>query len=359
MKKLLLKLMLLFIIAITSCSEQPTENKQQQKADAWPFNPPSSEPLDAFKINEQIGRGFNLGNALEAASEEAGGMVIKDEYLKIIADAGFNSIRLPVTWSTRSDNVSPYLINPAFYERVDHVVQTALGNGLTVVLNDHHFDELNADPAANREWLLGLWRQISAHYAAYPDNLVFEILNEPHGVFNDDASLWNQLAQDALDIIRIKNPFRIVVIGPISWNSVHSLGAMSLPQDDRGIIVTFHYYDPFQFTHQGASWVGDQSIGWLGTTWLGSPDERTAVTTAFDDAVQWASEHNRPLYMGEFGSYSMADMNSRYRWTDYIARSAEKRGISWTYWEFGAGFGAYDRDKNEWRPLLLKALMPE
>ena len=55
----------------------------------------------------------------------------------------------------------------------------------------------------------------------------------------------------------------------------------------------------------------------------------------------------------------MADDNSRYRWTDFISRYAEKKNISWTYWEFGAGFGAYDRDKNEWRPLLLKALMPE
>lgn len=359
MMKMLLKLLPLLLVAVLACSKQPTDAAKEKKAVVWPFDPPSTEPLDAFTVNERIGRGFNLGNALEAASEEAGGMVIKDEYLKIIADAGFYSIRLPVSWSLHSENAPPYLIDAAFFERVDHVVQTALGNGLTVVLNEHHFDELNDDPVAHREWLLKLWQQISTHYADYPDNLIFEILNEPHGAFNDDASLWNKLAQDALDIIRIKNPYRIVVVGPVSWNSIHSLDSMSLPENDRGLIVTVHYYDPFQFTHQGASWVGDQSMNWLGTTWLGSPDEHNAVNSAFDAAAQWASEHNRPLYLGEFGSYSTADMNSRYRWTDYVARSAEKRGISWTYWEFGAGFGAYDRDKNEWRPLLLKALMPE
>ena len=350
---------LLMGILLTTCSDNATNANKDGTNVEWLFDPPSSQPLDAFLMNEKIGRGFNLGNALEAPTEGEWGVVVKDEYLEIIAAAGFNSIRLPVTWPTRTIEEPPFLIAETFLSRVDHIVETALGLDLTVVLNNHHFDALNENPAANRDWLLSIWRQLSEHYKNYPDELFFEILNEPHGAFNDDAQIWHTLAADALRIIREKNPFRMVVIGPISWNSVHYLQGFQLPEDDRGIIATFHYYDPFHFTHQGASWVGEHANDWLGTTWMGSQDERTDVNKAFDAAAAWAQEKNRPLLMGEFGAYNTADMNSRYRWTDYVCRAAEKRGFSWTYWEFGAGFGAYDRDAGQWREILLKALNPD
>lgn len=345
------------MLLLLSCSKKSTEpDNKNNPQDIWPFDPPSTEPLDAFEMNAKIGRGFNMGNALESAGQEGdGGMYIRDEYLQIIADAGFNSIRLPVSWSYRSSSSPPFSIEYSFFERVDHVVQTALQYGLIVVLNMHHFDELNENPVGHREWFLAMWKQIATHYKDYPDELYFEILNEPHGDFN--AATWNQFAKEALAIIRTDNPYRMVVIGPVSWNAFDQLPTLDLPEDDQAIIATYHYYLPFQFTHQGAGWVSGANA-WLGTAWRGSLDEKAAVSNDFDRAVAWAQQHNRPLYLGEFGAYSMADDNSRYRWTDYVARSAEKRGISWTYWEFGAGFGAYDRDKNEWRPLLLKALMP-
>jgi len=354
----IITLLFLAILAVTVCCKQTTDS-DDPKSDDWPFDPPSDTPLDAFVMNEKIGRGFNLGNALEAPSEGEWGMVIKDEYLKIIADAGFNSIRLPVTWSAHTLERAPYLIDSTFFNRVDHIVQTALGNGLIVVLNNHHFDPLNNDPVGNRDWLLSIWEQVADHYKNYPDELFFEILNEPHGAFNDNASLWHDLAKGALELIRKTNPYRMVVIGPVSWNSIHQLHGLIIPADEDGIIVTYHYYEPFHFTHQGASWAGDQANSWLGTTWMGSQNERNEINKAFDAAADWARQHGRPLYMGEFGAYSAADMNSRYRWTDYVARAAEKRGISWSYWEFGAGFGAFDRDTGKWRELLLKALMPE
>jgi endoglucanase len=78
----------------------------------------------------------------------------------------------------------------------------------------------------------------------------------------------------------------------------------------------------------------------------------------FDQAAKWSKEHKRPIYLGEFGAYEKADLESRVRWTTAIVREAEKRGFSWAYWEFGASFGAYDRQQGEWREPLLKALQP-
>ncbi|MDZ7314847.1 MAG: glycoside hydrolase family 5 protein [candidate division KSB1 bacterium] len=345
------------LVTIFCCSKSSSEPKAPPEQ-PWPFAPPSTQPLDAFAMNAKIGRGFNMGNALEANYEGEWGMVIKDEYFRIIAEAGFTSVRLPVTWSAHSMPAPPFLIDEAFFQRVDHVVQEALKNGLVVILNNHHFDALNENPAGNQLWLEALWRQIADRYKNYPDEVYFEILNEPHGAFNSAPQIWNKMAADVLRIIRVTNPYRMVIIGPVQWNSIRMLNTLELPEEDRGIIATFHFYDPFQFTHQGAEWAGSEAMNWLGTKWTGSAAERKAITDPFEAAAAWGRNHNRPLYMGEFGAYYKADDNSRYRWTDFVARTAERLGISWTYWEFGAGFGAYDRDKNAWRPLLLKALMP-
>ena len=150
---------------------------------------------------------------------------------------------------------------------------------------------------------------------------------------------------------------RTVIIGPGHWNNLEHLRALALPEEDRRIIATFHYYSPFQFTHQGAEWVGG-SQAWKGTKWAGTEFDRQAIRTDFEKAASWAKQHDRPLFLGEFGAYSGADLDSRALWTSAVAREAERLGISWSYWEFGSGFGAYDPATDAWRGPLLKALIP-
>jgi endoglucanase len=167
---------------------------------------------------------------------------------------------------------------------------------------------------------------------------------------------WNNLLSDALRVIRSTNPQRNVIIGPTEWNNLEMLSQLILPPDDHHIIVTYHYYNPFQFTHQGAEWVTG-STSWQGTKWTGSNSENAAVVKDFGRVAAWAKINNRPIYMGEFGAYSKADMESRVMWTTFIARQAEKHGFSWSYWEFCAGFGAYDPALNQWRVPLRVALV--
>ena len=148
-----------------------------------------------------------------------------------------------------------------------------------------------------------------------------------------------------------------MIVGPAEWNNLYALHELELPEDDRHLIVTFHYYAPFEFTHQGADWA-DGSADWLGTTWRGTSAEQEAIRHDLDVAVLWAAYHQRPLYLGEFGVYSAADMASRAAWTDFVARQAESRGMAWAYWEFCSGFGVYDPDRDVWREPLLEALVP-
>jgi endoglucanase len=329
-------LVLLCTVSVTSCCKSPAAN-------------------DPFEQNARLGRGINLGNALEAPKEGAWGVILREEYFQAIADAGFDSVRVPIRWSAHADEAAPYTIDPAFFARIDWVVEQALSRELLVIINIHHYEDIMRHPEEHRERLLALWSQIGEHYQDQPDELLFEILNEPSGSMR--AQQWNPILADALTVIRETNPERNVIIGAPSWNKINTLSQLELPEDDRHIIVTFHYYDPFQFTHQGAEWVVD-SEPWLGQTWTGEIMQKRGVEADLNRAVKWGEENNRPLYMGEFGAYSKADMESRALWTSYVARQAEERGISWAYWEFCSGFGAYDPVMGMWREELLEALIP-
>src|SRR5262249_55712153 len=186
------------------------------------------------------------------------------------------------------------------------------------------------------------------------DRVYFELLNEPHDKLTDDR--WQEMVPPLLAAVREMNPKRFIIVGPGQWNSLNNLDKLRLPDDDRRLIATFHYYSPFPFTHQGASWVKD-SAKWKGTTWQGTPEQMQALAKDFDRAAAWAKKANRPLFLGEFGAFSAADMDSRAIWTRAVAREAEKRGFSFAYWEFCSGFGAYDSKAKSWREPLLKSLV--
>lgn len=323
------------------------------------YSPPENlaEAFDPFELNQKLDKGINLGNALEAPSEGEWGMVIEEEYIELIRQAGFDAVRIPIRWNAHAKSTKPYTIDPDFFERVDEVVGWAMDRDLLVMINLHHYNALMEKPEEHRERFISLWKQIGNHYKEYPNTLLFEVLNEPHNNLGSDR--WNIYLKDAMEAIRLTNPNRTLVIGTAPWGGTGGLEDLSLPAEDRNLIVTVHNYNPFQFTHQGAEWVDGESEEWIGTTWTGTEEQKAELNEELDRVEKWAEEHDRPIHLGEFGAYSAAPQESREIWTDYMRRSAEKRGFSWAYWEFGAGFGIYDRDNNEWRAGLLEALIPD
>lgn len=304
----------------------------------------------------RLGRGVNLGNALEAPNYEGEwGMVIEDQYFGLIAAAGFDSVRLPIRWDTRAGSSAPWTVDPTFMNRIDELIEPALDADLAVIIDFHHFEDLYNDPAGNTDRFVAIWRQIAEHFQDAPREVFFELQNEPHG--NLTTETWNGIFPGALAAIRDTNPDRMVIIGGGWWNSASELANLDLP-DDPNLIATFHSYAPFQFTHQGASWVGG-SDAWLGTTWEGRPEDTQPILDVLDEAEVWSNTSGIPVLMGEFGAYEEADMESRVRYTRFVREEAERRGFAWAYWEFGAGFGIYDRDAGSWRSGLLGALIPQ
>jgi endoglucanase len=145
-------------------------------------------------------------------------------------------------------------------------------------------------------------------------------------------------------------------VGPANWNEHDQLSTLDLPKDDH-LIVTFHYYLPFEFTHQGAEWV-EGSDSWLGATWDATEEEKAEIASHFDSVAAWAQRHNVRILLGEFGAYSKADFASRVRWTEFVRSEAERHNFAWAYWEFASGFGIYEPQAKVWREGLLKALIP-
>jgi len=310
----------------------------------------------AFETNAKLGRGINYGNMFEAPSETAWGNQWEPEYAGIIAELGFNHVRIPIRWepSDRSMATPPYTVYSLFLNRIKQVVDSALNNGLYAIINMHHHEALYENPDGQKERFLAQWKQISTFFKDYPDSLLFELLNEPHG--NLVAEKWNEFVPQALDTIRKENPDRIVLIGTPNYGGLGGIPYIELP-DDENIILTVHYYNPFQFTHQGASWVGGNADEWLGTEWLDTETERDVMRQEFAPLKAFEIQHNIPVHIGEFGAYSKADMKSRARWTTFLSRYLEELGWSWAYWEFSAGFGVYNPSNKTFYTELVDALL--
>ena len=140
------------------------------------------------------------------------------------------------------------------------------------------------------------------------------------------------------------------------WNNVGRLPTLALPEDDRRIISTFHYYVPHEFTHQGASWSSAYDV--KDRPW-GSEADVKELTDNFDGALAWSEAEQRPLLIGEFGVYYAAPEESHAIWLATVREEAEKRGFAWSVWDFGTDFAIYNLPRREWREPFLKALIPE
>jgi endoglucanase len=358
---------LLFVLLFTACTR--ASNTPPPVTQALP-PPPSVEPsptaaatltvpAPTAEAKVTLRRGVNFGNMLEAPTEGAWGLKVEEEYFDLVKQAGFDFVRLPINWKAHTtytghdDGDVSYEIDPAFFDRIDTIVQWALERDLSIILDFHNYEDLMTNPNGEQFWFL--WRQIAEHYRDFPPQVLFELANEPHGELT--ASQWNFYSANALQIVRETNPTRDVIIGPVDWNSAGKLSTLSLPNDPH-VILTFHYYQPFPFTHQGTEWMGDESQKWLGTTWDGTEDEQNPVFRTFDSVQDWAAQHRVRVLLGEFGAYHTAPTDSRLRWTTFIREQAEAHGFAWAYWDFGSGFGVYDPATHTWQAELVKALIP-
>ena len=290
-----------------------------------------------------------------------GSTKFKLSQIRKIKEAGFTTIRIPL--STFDKNAmhmdAQGHLDPKYLKKLDAVVDAAISAKLFVIIDEHDYDTCSKDADACAQILPNVWYELSDHYKNAPNSVMFELLNEPHDKI--DATTWNAWIPDLLGIVRQTNPTRNVIIGPTHWNSSADLPLLQLPAD-KHIIVTFHYYEPMTFTHQGATWVGPEIEKERGEFhWTGTPDQMAKLNGDFDKIAAWAQANDRPILLGEYGTYAKySAMDDRVAWTRAVSKAAADRGFARIAWEFAEGpdgFTLYDQDKNQWVEPIKNAVL--
>jgi endoglucanase len=276
----------------------------------------------------------------------------KERHFAEIRRGGFDFVRVNLHAFKHMD--AQNRIDPRWLERLDWIVREATEAGLGVILDEHDFMACAENAQTCRTRLTAFWSVVAPRYRDAPQSVAFELLNEPHGPL--DAATWNALHPDLLAIVRRTNPTRTVVIGPTRWNNFGELQTLKLPENDRNILVTFHYYDPFRFTHQGARWANLTDLS--GVTWTEA--DRAQIRADFGKVAEWARANNRPVLLGEFGAYdkSGTPIEMRAAYTSAIAREAEAHGFGWAYWQFDSDFVVWDMARDQWVAPIKEALIP-
>ena len=301
-----------------------------------------------------IGTCINMGNSLEPEQEGSwGGEPITAQDFAIIKAAGFDTVRIPVRWHNKSLSQAPYRVDAAWMARVQEVVDQALAADLKVILNSHHFDPIHDDPLGVAEWHGGVWQQIAALFAGYPDDrLWFELENEPHEEF-DNENLLETLAP-ALAAVRATNPTRPVIYGGEFWSGVDSLASLPLP-DDANVYPTFHYYEPFDFTHQGAEWTLPDMPA-PGRRY-GTQADRQRLVADVAKVRAYIERSGKIPFMGETGAYDLHIPTAERAVYHRAVRDAfAPLGVDMCVWAYSNTFPFYDRETGDWLPGLREAI---
>ena len=330
-------------------------------ANSAPATIPAAAQL-AFERNKRLGAGICLNGVLDGNSFRGTipDMPLTNQEIKAIADAGFKSVRLCVTWTKHCMSQSPYTIDPAFFKKVDDIVERCLANGLAVSIDTHYYPYINMDNVdpnisyeENFNRLSLLWEQIATYFKDKPNDMVFfDLLNEPN--IRMGADKWNETFNTLIKLVRKTNPERTLIISTPNLGQHWTINQLELPADDWNLIVQVHYYLPHTFTHQGLSYA--RAEGTEGTKWQGTETERKPIEADLDYCYRWSRRNGRPIYVGEYGVVDDADTASRATYMGYMKHEMEKRGFSSHIWGFREAFGFFDTKTNSFDQSILNAL---
>lgn len=300
---------------------------------------PAPAPGARMGATLRLGKCINLSNMFEAPSEGAWGRPFEDRDIATIRAKGFTGLRLPVRFSAHADRQPPYTVDADFMARVRHVTDLATAQGIAVIVDLHHYDELFADPAAHTERFAAIWRQVAAAFQDAPGTVYFELLNEPH----DKLTAQNLMAvlTPALAAVRATNPMRPVVIDGPDFAGYDAMLTAPFPNDPY-VVPTFHFYDPPNFGLEKAEWltppVQDQ---------YGSPQDIAALQTAVAKVRDYMQRTGRTPLVGEYGAWETRPAAERAKYYATVSGAWASIGLQSCAWGYDNTYHLY-RDGEGW-----------
>lgn len=324
------------------------------------------DSMTGLEFVKQLKIGWNLGNTFDAPTGETGwgNPMTSQELIQYVKELGFETIRIPISWSGHVSAAPEYQIDESFLNRIDTVVNQALDAGLYVIINSHHDNDIYTPIPDNceqgKEYLTAIWSQIAAHFADTDSHLIFETMNEPRVVgasyewnidtHNDECmaavATVNELNQAALDAIRAaggENENRYVLVSVYAGSPNSTAGStFQLPEDsaEDKLIVALHAYTPYNFALNQNS---DDAT-------FDKKDEAELKTLMKTVNFRFVSK-GIPVIFDEMGCINKSNPDDRYAWAKCFVSEAGKYGITCMWWDNGymstdgESFGMINRRK--------------
>lgn len=281
--------------------------------------------LTPQQASEQMVRGINIGNTFDGGGNQPFHTYAFDDYKA----AGFNSMRISITWNNYLGTVSPYQVQKAWMDNIENVVDAGLQRGLFIIINVHHDDWIkNSYTTANKVRLDSLWSQIANRFKSKSDSLLFEILNEPQVLSLVNI---NDLNARVLKVIRKTNPTRIVIFSGTGYTTQNDFFAASIPDaTDKYLMGYYHDY-----------WGWPWSNGDGGTPF--STSAISSVINIFNKANTYTSTNGIPVILGEWGFSVKCEYNPRMLGFAVYAEQTYSHHVTPFVWDDGGNFGIYNR----------------
>ena len=352
-----------------------------------------SEEVNNFRIQ----RGTNISHWLSQNNEDRGEarrLHIQEDDFARLDSLGFDFVRLPIDevqfWDEEGNKL------PEAWELMTNAINWAEKHHLRTIVDlhiirSHYFNAVNEGGSdANtlftsekaQQDLINMWYQLSDVLKGYSvDSVAYEFMNEPVA---EDHEQWNQLIAKVHKALREREPQRTLVIGSNMWQSYGTIKYLKVPEGDKNIILSFHYYNPMILTHYGAWWtpIGKYTgkVNYPGV--LVSKEDYEAASDSvkavidenkftteewnidriradFKDAIEAAKKYNLQLFCGEWGVYEPVDRELAYKWTKDMLTVFKENDIAWTTWCYDADFGFWDQKKHAFKDKGLVDLLTE
>ena len=354
MKNVMISMIILAAMIYAACNS--VENPKDDIIDGNPVTP--------AVVSAPFSRGVNFSGWFETSDAQRipFNQYTENDFINV-KSLGADVIRLPVRLHDMTNGSPDYQLASIFLRLLDMAVNWAEKHQLYIIIDNHSFHPVNPTQSDIGKVLIPVWEQIAQRYKNRSGYVVYEILNEPHGIPDD---LWGEIQGRAIDAIRKYDQKHWIIAGGTDYNSFNKLTAIPKYKDPL-LIYTFHYYDPFLFTHQGANWspplehlsgvpfpydpkrMPKVPLKLRGTWAEGGLQNYQQNASAnhlmdiLDRVTAFSNERNVPVFCGEYGVFIPNSNNEdRVTWYEFITKALDRRNISRTSWDYYGGFGIFN-----------------
>lgn len=363
----------------------------------------SFQDLNQQQITEAMGVGYNLGNSLEASKggtpseTEWGNPKLTEQFVLAAKSAGFQSIRIPVSYLSKIDDNNGYQIDSAWLDRVQEVVDYCVKNDMYAIVNMHGDGYTtveggwllcgSSDQTKIREKYKACWQQIATRFKDYDEHLIFESMNEefdgtyntPNRTYYENINTYNQIFVDTVRQTGGNNDKRWLLIPGWNTDIDYTVGdyGFALPTDqylsssvaagEKRIMISVHYYAPWEFcgTDNGTvtQWGSKATDSTKKATW----GDESYMASQFKKLKDKFVSQGYPVVIGEFGAINKSSADSQntvcradfYQKVCYYAKQDGLIPVAWDNGYDGVyGFCLINRSTNTVaHPEVVNAVM--